>query len=72
MSFCPYIIQHISILKRMFFHDHMAVIACSRINSNSLVASVHIQISFIVSEVTFITGLFKSGSKQSLYVAFGW
>ena len=56
----------------MFFHDHMAVIACSRINSNSLVASVHIQISFIVSEVTFITGLFKSGSKQSLYVAFGW
>lgn len=56
----------------MFIHDCIAIIACSRINSNFSVSSVHIQISLIVSEVTFIIGSFKSESKQSLYAAFGW
>lgn len=31
------------ILKSRFFHDHITIIACSRINSNSLVSSVYIQ-----------------------------
>lgn len=62
MSFCPCIIQHISVLKRTFFHGHIAIIACNRINSNSWLSALHFRISLIVSEVT-IVGLFKSGFK---------